>query len=355
MRIVVTGASGNLGTAVLRRLQHDGGHDLVGIARRRPPDAPPYAGATWHLVDLAAPDAAEHLRLPFTRADVVVHLAWGFQPTHRREYLRATGVHGTRAVLRAAAECHVAHVVHMSSSAVYSAGAYGRRVDESWPAHGVRASAYSQDKVAAEQVVRAHVSSGSAPSVTVLRAGLIGQYEAGNQLLHYILPEWLPERALRFLPVLPIDESLCIPAVHADDVADVVARAVGEHRSRTYNVAAEAPATSTDILGVLRATGVHLRASVLRAVAETTWRLYAQPVDGGWIDLAYSTPLLDCTRLRDELGWHARTAGPDVVRELVEGMLDRPGTASPVLEARSFAERLTTAVRRGGVAARKPP
>ncbi len=355
MRIAVTGASGNLGTAVLRRLQDGTNHDIIGIVRRRPPDVPPYAGVAWHIVDLAAADAAERLRLPFTRADAVVHLAWGFQPTHRREYLRATGVGGTHAVLRAAAECHVPHLVHMSSSAVYSPGGYGCRVDESWPAHGVEASAYSQDKVSAERTVRSHVSSGSTPSVTILRPGLIGQYEAGNQLLRYVLPDWIPDRALHLLPLVPIDESLCVPAVHADDVADAVARAVGERRSRAYNLAAETPASSKDILEILRSTGIDFRASTLRALAHTTWRLHIQPVDGGWIDLAYSTPLLNCTRVHDELGWSARTDGPDVVRELVEGMLDRAGTASPVLETRSFVERLSMAVRRGGVAARKPP
>ncbi len=56
-----------------------------------------------------------------------------------------------------------------------------------------------------------------------------------------------------------------------------------------------------------------------------TWRLHLQPVDGGWIDLAYSTPLVDPARARDELGWVARTEGPDVVRELAEGMVDRAG------------------------------
>ena len=44
MRIVITGASGNVGTALLLRLGGDDGdgHELVGISRRPPPVAPPY-------------------------------------------------------------------------------------------------------------------------------------------------------------------------------------------------------------------------------------------------------------------------------------------------------------------------
>ena len=40
MRIVITGASGNFGTALLRQLTLDSGdqpHDLIGVSRRRPP------------------------------------------------------------------------------------------------------------------------------------------------------------------------------------------------------------------------------------------------------------------------------------------------------------------------------
>jgi len=354
MRIAITGATGNLGTALLRVLWEEGDHEIVGIARRRPPAEPPYAGASWHTVDVAAPDAAERLRLPFAGADAVVHLAWGFQPTHRRRYLRATGVNGTRAVLDAAAACGVEHLVHVSSSAVYSAGAYGRPVDESWPASGVRSSVYSQDKVAAEHAIRGHVDSGAAPSVTVLRPGLIGQYRAGNQLLHYMLPDWIPARALRFAPLVPIDRSLCIPAVHAADAAAAVTAAIRQRRSRIYNIASDVPATSADLLAGLSVSGVHVPARALREVAGATWRLHVQPVDGGWIDLAYSTPLVDSTRARDELGWAAHTDGPEVVRELAEGMVDRAGTGSPVLADRSVLERLTASLRRGPVGVRKP-
>lgn len=45
MRIVVTGASGNVGTALLRRLR--GEHELVGVVRRPPPPVAPYDGMRW--------------------------------------------------------------------------------------------------------------------------------------------------------------------------------------------------------------------------------------------------------------------------------------------------------------------
>ena len=38
MRIVVTGATGNIGSALLRRLVATGEHELIGVVRR-PPEA----------------------------------------------------------------------------------------------------------------------------------------------------------------------------------------------------------------------------------------------------------------------------------------------------------------------------
>ena len=86
MRIVVTGLSGNLGTALLRRLGAEGGHDITGISRR-PPQGEPYQLARWVALDLAQEGAEQRLREVFAGADAVVHLAWGFQPSHDLTYL----------------------------------------------------------------------------------------------------------------------------------------------------------------------------------------------------------------------------------------------------------------------------
>ncbi len=58
MRVVVTGATGNVGTALLRRIStardsEDDPIDVVGVARRAPDlSAQPYAAATWVTCDV---------------------------------------------------------------------------------------------------------------------------------------------------------------------------------------------------------------------------------------------------------------------------------------------------------------
>src|SRR4051812_36255122 len=95
MRIVITGATGNIGSALLRRLS-GAGHDLVGIARRVPQDDELLArSVTWMSADLSTPSSAAVLDAAVAGADAVVHLAWGFQPSHDLRDLEALGVGGT--------------------------------------------------------------------------------------------------------------------------------------------------------------------------------------------------------------------------------------------------------------------
>ena len=86
-------------------------------------------------------------------ADAVVHLAWGFQPSHREDYLQELGVGGTRRVVEAATAAGVEHLVHMSSVGAYSPKRDDEPVDESWPTGGVRTSMYSRHKSAAERLL----------------------------------------------------------------------------------------------------------------------------------------------------------------------------------------------------------
>src|SRR3954452_5278866 len=94
MRIAVTGATGNIGTAVLHRLAEDGDHSLVGLARRLPDDGGGRAPVEWVGADLTDDACLPALERAFTGADAVVHLAWGFQPSHDLHGLADLGVGG---------------------------------------------------------------------------------------------------------------------------------------------------------------------------------------------------------------------------------------------------------------------
>src|SRR3954470_22957840 len=102
MRVVVVGASGNVGTAVLRRFAADATvTSVVGVARRVP-EGGPYDSASWVACDITDPLAPAQLVKAFAGADSFVHLGWAVQPSHDRKYLHPVNVTGSRHVLDAA-------------------------------------------------------------------------------------------------------------------------------------------------------------------------------------------------------------------------------------------------------------
>ncbi|QNN54863.1 NAD-dependent epimerase/dehydratase family protein [Nocardioides mesophilus] len=355
MRIVVTGASGNVGSAVLRRLVATRNHEITGVARRLPEGGEPFDQVDWVSVDLTRPAAAEQLRAAFRGADAVVHLAWGFQPSHDLDYLAELGVGGTRRVVEAVAAEHVPHLLHMSSVGAYSPKADDEPVDESWPTEGVPSSPYSRHKATAERLLDDFERSSPATVVTRMRPGIVGQGSAGSALLRYGVPAIVPARAIGLLPVLPLDRGLRVPMVHADDVAQFVDLALDARAHGAFNLAAEPDVTAADIAAVLGARLVHVPAAALRVLVAATWHARVQQVDPGWLDLGFAVPLLNTTRARSELGWKPETDALSVLDETVTGMRTAAADSTPVLRPRTVAGQLVRMVRSGPVSERSRP
>jgi nucleoside-diphosphate-sugar epimerase len=75
--------------------------------------------------------------------------------------------------------------------------------------------------------------------------------------------------------------------------------------------------------------------SLVRAVAQTSWRLRLQPTEGAWVDLGAAVPLLDSTRARKELGWEPAHRADDLFAEFLEAASHRRGIAGPLLRRRA--------------------
>ena len=173
MRVVVVGATGNVGTSVLRALADEPEvESILGIARRLP-------RLVWPKTSWAEADVSrDELEVHFRGADVVIHLAWLIQPSRHLETLRATNVDGSARVFDAVARAGVPSLVYASSVGAYSPGPKDRRVDESWPTDGIETSFYSRHKAETERLQdRFEAEFPSVRSVR-LRPGLIFKREA---------------------------------------------------------------------------------------------------------------------------------------------------------------------------------
>lgn len=342
MRVVILGASGNVGTALLRRLATDATvTSVVGVARRVPERTPPapYDIASWHSADIAAagPDepVVQLLTGIVTGADAVVHLAWAIQPSHDRARLRSTNVVGTRRVLEAVRRAGVPQLVVASSVGAYSPAPDDAPRSEDWPTEGVRSSSYSVDKAAVEQML--DLAERRIPSLAIarLRPALVFQRASGREIGRYFLGPFVPERVLGHLPVLPWPAGLRLQVVHADDVAAAFREAVVRQVSGAFNLAAPDVLRAEDVAPLVGANRVvEVPRTVARAAVAAGWHLRVVPVGPGWVDMALHAPVLDAGRAEHELGWHPSHDGASTLAEAVRGIADGAGTGSPPLRPR---------------------
>jgi UDP-glucose 4-epimerase len=344
MRIAITGASGNAGTALLRNLQghlakKPGSLEVVGMSRRRPDTTrEPYSGVEWHTVDVGLERDKPRLEAALRGVDVVVHLAWQIQPNRDLEQLYRTNVTGTRNVLAAAKAAGAKQVVCASSVGAYSKAPKDRRTDESWPAEGMPGSHYSRHKAEQEKLLDEFAAAEPGISVARLRPGLIFQRDAGSEIGRYFLgpvyPRLLPARPR--IPLLPAPDDLIFQAVHADDVAEAYWRVIDQRASGAFNIAAEPVLTPRELARILGARRIlPIPMGLLHRLVGLAWWLRLVPTDSGWVEMAAGAPVMDTSRARRILGWEARTSSVDAVKEVLEGMGQGKGISpSPVLKPR---------------------
>jgi UDP-glucose 4-epimerase len=333
MRIVVTGATGNVGTSVLRTLAADDRVGvIVGVARRMPDWRAPKT--RWVAADVERDD----LRRELTGADAVIHLSWLIQPSRDEAELERVNVHGSRKLFEAAAEVGVPALVYASSVGVYSPGPKDRLVDESWPREGVPSSFYSRHKALVEKLLDEVEGAHPEMRVVRLRPALIFKGEAGPEIRRLFAGPLLPAALVRpgLLPVLPLPDRLVLQAVHGDDVAEAYRLAALSADARgAYNIAAEPVLDHETLTRFFRARRLPVPARAVRLAADATWRAHLQPTPPGWVDMGLAVPLLDTRRAREELGWSETRSSTDALRELLEGMRGPAGLDTPPLHPRA--------------------
>lgn len=332
-RIVVTGATGNVGTSVVRLLSEDPEvGSVLGLARRIPDWSPPKTD--WTAVDLGSEQAA--LAGIFAGADAVVHLAWAFQPTHDPARTWRTNVLGGIRVFEAVAAAKVPTLVHASSVGAYSPGPKDHAVDESWPTHGWPDAAYCREKAYLERTLdtfdRAH------PRVRVvrMRPAFLFKRESASEQRRIFGGRFLPGPLARpeLLPVLPDIPGLRVQALHTDDAAAAYRLAVKSDVRGAFNLAADPPVDAGLLGEMLGARPVRLPRPAARSAIAAAWGLHLLPASPHLFDAVLRLPLMDCTRARTELGWRPERTATEVLEEFLQGLQRGEGAPTEPMRGR---------------------
>jgi len=330
MRIVVTGATGNVGTSVVAELARRPEVDeVVGVARREPRWRPD--GVTWRPADVRYDDLVGL----FTDVDAVVHLAWAFQPSHHPDVTWGVNVHGTARVLDAAAQAGVTAVVMASSVGACSPGSKTERIDESWPTHGWSPAAYCREKAYVERMLDGFEQSHPEIRVARMRPAFMFKAPSSPEQLRIFGGSWLPTRLLGRVgvPLVPALPGLVFQALHTDDAARAFAdAALGDARG-AFNLAAE-PIVDASVLGeVFGGRPVPFPARLARDLAAAAWHAHVIPAPPQLLDYLLQMPLMSYDRAERELGWRPQRTAVEALTALREGLahpheVDTPPLAS---------------------------
>lgn len=317
MRVVVIGATGNVGTSLLESLESESEVEEVLAVARRPPGRT-FARTNFEAADIASSDLAPILR----GADAVVHLAWLIQPGRTESITHRTNVAGSERLFRAAVEAKVPAVLYASSVGAYSPGPKDRLADESWPTEGISTSFYSRHKVAVERALDRLEREQPSLRVVRMRPALIFKAEAATEIRRLFAGPFLPRALLRpgLIPLVPDVSRLRFQTVHSLDVGDAYRRALLSDVRGPFNLAADPPIGPAELSELLEARRLRMPAGALRAAAAVTFALHLQPSEPGWVDMALAVPLLDSARARRELGWQPTHTGTAALSELIDAM-----------------------------------
>ncbi|MGW8889087.1 SDR family oxidoreductase [Streptomyces sp. NPDC055749] len=322
LRVVVTGAIGNVGTSVVRALALDPAvGSVLGLARRTPGLTVP--GVAWETVDIGRADSVGTLLSRFAGVDAVVHLAWRFQPSHDPVVTWRSNVDGSMRVFNAVAAAGVPTLVHASSVGAYSPGPKDPPgVDEQWPTHGWPDAAYCREKAYLERVLDTFELRHPDIRVVRMRPGFLFKETSASEQRRIFAGHYLPGFLLRpdLLPFVPDLKGLRLQVLHTDDAAEAYRLAVLGDVRGAFNLAAEPVIGARELGEQLGARTVRVPRTLVRTALASAWHAHAVPASPHLFDAVLRLPVLDCGRARDVLGWRPERTAQEALGAFLSGV-----------------------------------
>lgn len=329
LTVAVTGATGNLGTSVVQALAHDSRIDrVIGIARRTPEWS--VDKTTFVAVDIAEDDVIPVL----TGVDVVVHLAWRFQPTRDPVSTWNSNVFGAISVFDAARDAGVRKLVVASSVGAYSPGPkHPPGVDERWATDGWPGAAYTREKAYLERALDTFELENPLMNVVRMRPAFVFARSAGDEQRRLFGGPFLPRFLVRrwVIPFVPNLPGLTMQAVHSYDVGQAFLEATVRDVRGPFNIAAEPILSPTVLARTLRAPLVVVPTPVVRGVLSALWHLRLVPTSPDLLDAVLRIPVMNTARAQRELGWSPTRSATEAVAEFFEGNKADAAVATPPL------------------------
>ncbi|WP_425085542.1 SDR family oxidoreductase [Ruegeria profundi] len=295
-RLLITGAAGAVGTALLSRLAHKDNYAVIATDIREPAKLPP--NARFIKIDVTSSDP--HDVIMSERPDTVVHLASIVTPgpdtTRDLEY--QVDVEGTRKVLDASISAGVQRLVVTSSGA-----AYGYHADnpallrETDAIRGNREFAYSWHKRLVEEMLADARKTAPELEQVVLRVGTV----LGNHIENQITSLFQKPRLLG----LKGSESPFV-FIWDKDLAEILLRASTNGPAGIFNVSGDGALTVSQIAKAMGKTVRWLPPKLVKMALAVARPVGLSRYGPEQVRFLQFRPVLDNTALKVKFGYQPK-------------------------------------------------
>ena len=325
LTVAVTGPTGDLGIAVVDKLERARSvKKVVGMARR--PFDPAEQG--WKKTEYRQGDVQDvgSVRDTVKGADVVIHLAFSLMGEGDRT--RSINVDGSRTVFETAAEAGVERICYASSVAAYGFHADNPAwLTEDVPARGTDEHFYSAQKAEVESVLAEVLMRHQRTAAYVFRPCIVAGPRAQmllEEMPYYRISGSVPDAVMGVLASMPIlkpvipDPGIRFQLVHEDDVASAfVAGVRGLGEPGAYNLAGNGTVRMTDVADELGWYSVPVPEPVVGFTAGLVDRLPMAPESVSWIHAVRRPVLMKTDHARDALKWKPEHTAKATLKQMV--------------------------------------
>lgn len=302
MRVVVTGASGDFGTVLLRRLVTEQWvRSIVAVARS------PLRVSDERIETVALDLASDPVEPVLAGADVVIHCAFVVEEPRDKAAARRVNVDGSARLLRAADAAGVSVCVMTSSVNVYGPRGGPDVVDESAPIGAGPEHYYLHHKALMEEDIRRwRRSSDGRMAVPVLRPTYIVGPDIDNSGLRQ-----MRARVVAY----PTPSRSYYQFLHQDDLAEAYMRVIRDRVDGEFNVGAEDAVSVADLCRWNGSLCLPLPLGLAERMADVGYRLRLLSYSSHWV--TPGEPVTTSRRLREATGWRPGRSSADAARSML--------------------------------------
>jgi UDP-glucose 4-epimerase len=299
MRYLITGGSGYIGGRLTDELSaREETEKIVDVDLRGPP-------RTWPKHEFVRADVRDRNKmrdlLERNEIDCLMHFAFVLNPIRDEAKMYDIDVNGTQAVLQAAADAGVKHVIQTSSATAYGAFPDNPKpIAEDWPVRGAPDFSYAKHKADSDRIAQLWALQNPDAVMTIVRPSIVFGPSVDNYLV----------RAFDNNPFIPIldgvDEEFQL--VHEDDVVSALIALLDGKHDGAFNLAGDGTLTWRRAAEVVGKKTRNISLKNMKRLNGALWKLHVPRTEAppGNLDFIRYPWVVSTEKLKSTTGWRPK-------------------------------------------------